>query len=156
MTLAPQQDRLPSSSQFDHAGSATEVHMAAAVARSALDHWRHIVRASLLTAPLDGVQSALRGLAAWYERMCIDPDHCNPAPPEGLAASVALERTAVGPTERRIEVTHWAVRVAQELAAYRAQFSSTGESPVAIGLALAKLDVALLGASEHALMMRND
>jgi hypothetical protein len=129
---------------------AAEFEMASAVARSALDHWRHVVRTVLLTASFDGNQSALRGLAAWYERMCVDAGYCNAAPDEGLIALLALEVAGDGPFARRLMVTHSVFRIAQELAACRAQWRSADRELKTTDLALAKLELALRAASGHA------
>ncbi len=120
------------------------------MARSALDHWRYAVRTALLTTRSDDTGTALRGLAAWYERMCVDADYGNPAPDEGLAALRALADTPTASIGPQLELTYWALHVAQELAACRAQWLSADQGQTTIGIALAKLDVALLGAFEHA------
>jgi len=118
------------------------------VACSALDHWRYAVRTVLLTARTDEAGTAMRGLAAWYERMCGGIDYGNPAPEQGLSALVALAEAGNGLIGDQLVLTYWALRVAQELAACRAEWSSAEHAT--IDVALAKLDVALLGAYEHA------
>jgi len=116
----------------------------ATVARSALEHWRWALRGVPFTASSDEARIALRGLAAWYERICVDGTYDNPAPADGLDALTAQERE---PDHlRRDVVSHWAVRVAEELAEWRRRGLASDGDPAVTLLAYAKLDLALRGA----------
>ncbi len=122
--------------------------VASAMARSMLERWAMVVRSVLLTSAAADDRTALRGLVAWYERMLIDPDYDNPAPGEGVAALIALSGERSSSLDRRVVVTYRAVRLAEELGACRAKWSSHGSDPGAHRVALAKLDLALQVASE--------
>jgi len=127
-------------------GSHRDAATSAAVARSALEHWLWAVRGVPFMASSDEERTALRGLAAWYERVCIDDAYDNPAPADGLDALTAQEH---GPDQlplRRSVVPHWAVRVAQELTEWRRRGLAIDGDPAATVLAYAKLDLALRGA----------
>ena len=119
------------------------------VARSALEHWQWAVRGVLFTSPSDGARTALRGLAAWYDRICVDETYDNPAPVDGLDALTAEERGPDSLLLRHVVVAHWAVRVAQELAECRRRGHGGDGDPAATLLAHTKLDLALQGAFDR-------
>lgn len=77
--------RLPHVSEQETASSAitSSSETAFAMARIALDRRRAAVRSVLLTARSEDTRVALRGLAAWYERMCVDAGYCNAPPNRG-------------------------------------------------------------------------
>jgi hypothetical protein len=120
--------------------------VSAAQARGALQQWEWALREVALEASSDVARTALRGLSAWYERMCVDDTYADPAPADGLDALTAQERAPHTLTRPRVLVTHWALRVAQELAGFRKQGQACGGDPAAAYLAHAKLDLALQGA----------
>ena len=91
----------------------------AKIAHSALEHWRWAVRGVPFTASSDEARIALRGLAAWYERICVDDAYDNPAPADGLDSLMAQEREPDHLFLRRDVMSHWAVRDAEELAEWR-------------------------------------
>jgi hypothetical protein len=130
----------------------SERHSAAeastALARSALEHWRWAVRGVPFTASSSEACTALRGLTAWYERICVDDLYDHPAPADGLDALTALERGSDLDLSRRVVVTHWAVRVAQELAGCRRGLRHDGDLAAAF-LERSKLDLALQGAFDR-------
>ena len=96
-----------------------EATTSTALAGSALEHWRWAVRGVPFTASSDQARTALRGLAAWYERVSADDAYGNPPPGDGLDALTALEAEPESQHCRRVVVAHWAVRVAEELARCR-------------------------------------
>jgi len=104
------------------------------------------VRGVPFTASSDEARIALRGLAAWYERICVDDTYDNPAPADGLDALTAQERGPDHLLLRRDVVSHWAVRVAEELAEWRRRGLASDGDPAVTLLAYAKLDLALRGA----------
>jgi hypothetical protein len=104
------------------------VETSAAVALSALAEWKWAVQGSLSASPTAQARTALRGLVAWYEGICNDNTCHIPAPTDGLEARIGLERGPDGLLTRRIVVSHWAVRVAQELAEFhRREIECDGE-----------------------------
>lgn len=118
----------------------------AKIAHSALEHWRWAVRGVPFTASSDEARIALRGLADWYERICVDDAYDNPAPADGLDSLMAQEREPDHLFLRRDVMSHWAVRVAEELAEWRRRDHASDGDPAATLLAYAKLDLALRGA----------
>lgn len=119
------------------------------IGRSALEHWRREVRSVLATRSSGGAGAALRELAEWYERMCVDDRYARPAPEDGVDALVAMRTDPDSMSSGTVMVADWAVRVARELACCRAQQRSDPPDVRAGALALAKLDVALYGAFER-------
>jgi len=121
-----------------------------AVAHTTLERWRKAVRSALLSAEGPEVSlRALRGLAAWYERMCVDSDYHNPPPQEGLGALVLLGGTSeLSPRSSQLASAHKAIRLAQELAACRAQWHSDEGASSQGETALTRLELALHAASE--------
>jgi len=115
-----------------------------AAARRALDYWRWAMRGMPVMETSEESRTALRSLVAWYERVAVDDSYNNPAPADGLDALAAQEH---GPNRfrDRVQVAHWAVRVAQELAECRRTHLDDGDSV----LAYAKLDLALRGAFDR-------
>ena len=132
----------PATEADDVAGSS------AAVARGALEHWQWAVRGRFLTASSDEARTALRGLAGWYERICVDETYHTPAPAEGIDALMAEGARPDHLFLRSEVVTYWAVRVAQELAEWRRPRSAAVGAD-AVLLADAKLDLALRGAFDR-------
>lgn len=65
---------------------------------------------------------------------------------------MTLEDDDSGPIGDRLKVTYWAVRVAQELARCQTRWSVKGSTPSELQTALAKLELALYGASQHAVL----
>lgn len=96
----------------------------ATVASSTLECWQWAVRRVPVTASSDEARIALRGLAAWYARICVDDTYDSPAPSEGLDALTAQARGPDRLLLQRDVVSHWAVRVAQELAGSRRALAS--------------------------------
>jgi hypothetical protein len=121
--------------------SAAEV--SASLARCSLEQWQWAIRELPLKATSDPARTALRGLAAWYERMCAEDTYGDPAPMDGLDALTAQEREPGNLVLQRVVVTHWSVRVAQELAGFRRQGLAGDNDLAAASLAHAKLDLAL-------------
>ena len=128
--------------------SDSAVAASTALARSALVHWQWAVRGISFTARSGDACTALRRLTAWYERMCVDDTYDHPAPPDGLDALTALERGEDIDPSQRVLVTHWAVRVALELARWRRGLTHDGDAATAF-LEHAKLDLALQGAFDR-------
>jgi hypothetical protein len=121
-----------------------------AVARSALERWRWAVRGTpFITDNSDDTQKALRGLVAWYERICVDDTYDSPAPSDGLEALATHQPGPESPLRRRYLICHWAVRVAEELADWHRRVYAGDGDAAAIGLAHAKLDLALRGALDR-------
>jgi hypothetical protein len=118
------------------------------IARSALEHWQWAVRGAPFTARSNEARTSLRGLAAWYKRICLDDNYDSPAPADGLNALAAQEREPDQYLLRGAVVTHWSVRVAQELAEFRRKEHTSGLEQTAL-LASAKLDLALQGAFDR-------
>jgi hypothetical protein len=123
--------------------------LASAVA--ALHRWRSWVSALPLMQARAGSQlTELRGLAAWYERMCADDCYANPPPTEALDVLDELERDGSETNLERLVVVRWAVRVAHELAQCRSLLANGGTDDVrAASIAAARLEVALNAAMEH-------
>jgi fermentation-respiration switch protein FrsA (DUF1100 family) len=119
-------------------------------AAAALQRWRSSVSAlAVLDSAGAGTPTTeLRGLAAWYERLCADEQYANPAPSEALEALQRLERRSDVPGEL-LGVVRRAVRVAEELARCREVLAVAGGNGRAGSLAVARLEVALNAAVEH-------
>ena len=98
-------------------------------------------------APSDAARSALRHLADWYARMCVDDRYDKAPPTDGVDAVSALEN---GPEadKRRVVFTYWAVRVAEELARCR-RYERGQAAPADVDLAHTQLDLALQAAFER-------
>ena len=142
-------DRSGAATGNELAGLAGRFETTAALARSALEYWRHPVRRVLLAVSVDRDAVALRGLAAWYERLCVDVDYAQNAPDEGLDALVTLRSSFDAMVAHDLLVTYWAIRVAEELATCRARCWSDADGSDDAGVALAKLELALLSALER-------
>ena len=112
------------------------------LARTTIEYLRTTVRSVLLGGPSDaGQDTALRGLEAWYERICADGDYCNRPPVEGVKALTDLGHGSAEP-ERRLALAFRAIRLAGELALFRA--GSRQDPPAkALPVALARMDIAL-------------
>lgn len=129
--------------------STSSYETVSAVARCALDRRRAAVRSVLLAFRSEDTGVALRGLAAWYERMCVDSDYGNAPPEEGVRALMAMGDEEDKPVTRQLVLTYWAVRVAEEVASCRRRWCSKDSTPDDLQVALAKLDLALHGAFEE-------
>jgi len=112
------------------------------LARATIEYLRSTVRSALLGGPSDaGQETALRGLEAWYERICADRDYCNRPPEDGLKALTDLGR---GSAERgrRLALAFRAIRLAGELALFRAG-SWQDPPPESLPVARARMELAL-------------
>ena len=117
------------------------------LATTTIEYLRSTVRSALLGGPSDaGRNTALRGLEAWYERICADRDYCNRPPEEGVKALTDLEHGSAEPG-RRLALAFKAIRLAGELALFRAG-SRQDPSPDSLPVALARMELALSEVSE--------
>jgi hypothetical protein len=144
MAMAQRDNPIPYASEGDKAPESSAI-----AARSALQHWQWAVRGVPFISTSDEARTALCGLAAWYERICVDDKYDNPAPPDGLDALAAYEHGTDLLLLRRDLVSHWAFCVAQALAGFRRQRLVGDSDPVAASLVRAKLDLALQGAFDR-------
>lgn len=114
---------------------------------AALQHWRHPVRSlPMLGTGEHGI--ALRGLVAWYERVCVDERYANPPPADGLGALMLTEQERSAATAEGFLVAWWAIRVAEELVRCR-QLAQEERGEAAVSVGLARLDVSLQTALER-------
>jgi hypothetical protein len=127
----------------------SELQASETVAHRVLEHWQWAVQEASSTAPSDETRTALRRLALWYERMCADEMYKTAAPADGLDALMAGEREPDSFLCRRVVVTHWAIRVAQELARFRRRGAEGDGDTASSLLAHAQLDLALRGAFDR-------
>lgn len=125
----------------------TDLDRTCAVARSAIESLREIVRSVLLATRTGDEGIALRGLATWYERMCVDPDYANPPPDGGIAELNGLSDLVR--FKLRLMVAYRAVRVADELSASRRRRFSSDSTPEELHTVLARLELALHSLSEQ-------
>ena len=89
------------------------------IAMASLGRCRRSVCALPLFAPFERLLRGLNGLVAWYQRVCEDDRYTNAAPVEGLRA---LSRMLTDPKTSdlpSVAVSAKAVRVAEELVAFR-------------------------------------
>jgi hypothetical protein len=120
------------------------------VAVAALERWRGTVRALHLRADSDELRVSLRGLVAWYERLCVDGEYATPAPAEGMMALPQIALLVVGSPSEEIVRAWWAVRLAEEVVACRQLLKCGGDtSEDDLGVALSQLEVAMHGLLEH-------
>ncbi len=140
MTVIARHGQVLHTSENDRA-----VEKSSALARSALDHWKPAVRGIPFLDPSGETSAALSRLVDWYERICIDDLYNKPAPLACLDALIVIERSH---SSRRVVMTHWAVRVAQELVEYRRELRNDSDSAITF-VNHAKLDVALQGAFDR-------
>jgi len=106
---------------------------------AAMERWRHWVR-SLPVMAGEEHRTALRGLVAWYERVCADERYASFPPVEGMEALLLVEHERSGATARGLVAARWAVRVADAVAKCRQVSDGDDQARV---VALAKLEVAL-------------
>ena len=116
-------------------------------ALAALALWRRSVRSLSHLAGGDR-QSALLGLATWYEHVCADGRFDDPPPMEGFEALYQVE-DELPPRLRELIVSRWAVRVADELARCRRLRAMGPDCADAWTEALAGLELARQGAERH-------
>lgn len=119
------------SPDVDRGAPLTPTELTLDAAASALVCWRTAVRSVLLTAAGDGDggdAGALRALAAWYERMAVDPAYTLPPPEHGERALAACERSGDRSFQTSLALTRHAIRVARELACCRATWTSGAPS----------------------------
>ncbi len=120
------------------------------VAVAAIECQRRRIRTLPLLAGSDELHVPLRGLTAWYERLCEDCDYATPPPAEGLEALPRVAQHITGSARKEIGTAWWAVRVAQEVVACRqllgSQDHANGSS---FELALSRLETAMYGWQEH-------
>lgn len=123
--------------------------IAGEIASSVLVRWLGVVRSVLLTTGSENVRSTLRGLAAWYERMTVDPRFAYPPPGDGIAALIALGREG-RPCEPRLTTAFQAVRVAEALGAWRATLVTDASAPERRQTMRDRLELAVRVLSESA------
>jgi len=110
------------------------------IAMASLGRCRRSVCALPLFAPSERLHRGLIALVAWYERLCEDDRYTNDALDEGLRA---LARITVSPKTSTIPsviVSARAVRVAEELVAYRRAMEP---DPTALEAAMVDLMIAM-------------
>jgi hypothetical protein len=113
----------------------------------ALERWRHWVRSLTMLASGEH-RVALRGLVAWYERLCVDGGYANPPPADGMDALFQTEQERSSATAQGLVGARWAIRVAEELANCR-QLVSQGDDERAAAVGLSRLEIALHEALER-------
>ncbi|HXX90473.1 MAG TPA: hypothetical protein VEI83_09655 [Acidimicrobiales bacterium] len=97
------------------------------IAMASLGRCRRSVCALPLFAPAERLLRGLNGLVAWYQRVCEDDCYANAAPSEGLRALSRMSRDPKTSDLPSVIVSTKAVRVAEELVAYRAVMGVGGE-----------------------------
>ncbi|HXX90314.1 MAG TPA: hypothetical protein VEI83_08840 [Acidimicrobiales bacterium] len=122
---------------------ASRYRIADAFATVVLARSRPTVHGVLHATGPDVSPTALRGLAAWFERLCVDPDYRNPPPDEGMAALAALGASPGASPAGRVAAAGRAVRLARALSACRHAWS-IGD-PGDRMAALAELELAVEG-----------
>jgi hypothetical protein len=117
---------------------------AATVALAAMRRQRSAVHALPSLASKE-LRVSLRGLVAWYERLCIDREYATPAPAEGIDALPRVTLDAEAPSYEAV-TAWWAVRVAEEVVACRRLLGNENDVHGAeFEVALSQLEIAMYG-----------
>jgi len=103
----------------------SELGLALDVARNTLEHRRAVVRRAFLTERRERRQQALRGLCAWYERICVDPEYDRSPPDDGLSILLTMAISVNQGENPDLATAYRLIRLAQEVATARA--SSFGD-----------------------------
>ena len=120
------------------------------VAVAGMERWRRTVRALPLLAGSDERRVALRGLSAWYERLCVDGEYAMPGPADGIEALHHSAQVNTDPPTEEITTAWWAVRVAEEVVECRRILASREAAAISgLEVALARLEVSLDGGRER-------
>jgi len=118
-------------------------------ALASIQRWRRIVIPLPLTAQSEDQETKLRGLVAWYERVCGDDRYSSAAPVEGIEALLAI---ALGSTlhDLFVSMAREAIRVAEELVRYRQLMRDSGRAdPRSREIARARLELSISTARER-------
>jgi len=130
--------------------SAIAVERASKAAVAAMDLSRHTVRVLPLLVGSDELRVSLRGLAAWYERLCLDGEYATPAPAECVEALPQIVQLMKGAPPDEVVNAWWAVRVAEEVVSCRRLlWPQADTSGTSFEVALAQLEIAMHGWHEH-------
>lgn len=116
-----------------------------------LSRWLPIVGALPHLIGAKERETVLRALVAWYERVLATEDYDADPPIEGLDALVdELATVAVAPNDHaELAKGRWAIRVAEELVAWRRCLRDDGAESVPTGPATDRLELAIVGAQRH-------
>ena len=114
-----------------------------ALAVAVLMRSRRMVRAQLLALDRGDARLALRGLAAWFERMCNDPEYRNPPPEEAMVALAVLGNSSPLSWVDHLAALCRVIHLARELAACRQVWSVGDQDLDARVVALTKLELTL-------------
>jgi len=128
---------------------AVTVDQATIVAVAAIERWRRTVRVLPLLVGSDELRLALRGLSAWFERVCVDADYVTEAPADGIEALHRITRLNTGTPAPEVLVAWWVVRVAHEVVKCRRRLRSMGDrNTMDLPVALSQLELSLYGGYE--------
>lgn len=116
--------------------------LALSSAAAVIQRWRTWVRALAIMEGQSEKSTELRGLAAWYERLCADERYSNPPPSDAIEALHWLERRGSGIGRERLAGIHGAVRVGEELTRYR-RTAQDQRDELAHTVAVSRLELAL-------------
>ena len=89
------------------------------LARAGVERWERHVRLLPLAPMTDSCRLALRGLVAWYERVCVDERFIGDPPEDGMDALSQLGQSHVRPPSDPFVTAQSAILVAAELVDYR-------------------------------------
>jgi hypothetical protein len=112
--------------------------------------WLPVVRGIPQWASTDERLDALCELVRWYERVCGETEYASAPPLCGLDALVD-ELTSAPPYEalQELGLARWALRVSEELVAWRANLAG-GMEPRRMAVSAARLELALMTTNRNA------
>lgn len=120
------------------------------VAVAAIESQRRTMRVLPLLAGSDELRVPLHGLAAWYERLCIDADYATQAPAECIEALRLIAQLVTGIPPYEVGAAWWVVRIAEEVVACRQLLGSGNDADSSrLEMALSQLEIAMDGWQEH-------
>jgi hypothetical protein len=101
---------------------------------------------------------ALRGLSAWFERVCIDGDYVTTAPAEGIDALHHITQQSPDLSTGHATVAWWSVRVAEDIVKCRQLLRPSDTiDDIDLDVAFARLELALYrGEQVHPEMIEDD
>jgi len=114
---------------------------------AAMELFRQFVRSLPLVA-INDCQRDLRGLVAWYERVCVDESYAARPPVGGMHALLIAECERSASTAKGLVVARWAIRVAEEVVNLRSTLA-WHQDEEALSVAQGRLELALQTALER-------
>jgi hypothetical protein len=126
------------------------IERATVVAVAAMERWSRTVRALPLRVRSNELCLALRGLSAWYERLCVDDQYAMSGPADGIEALHRITHLTTELPTQEMLTAWWAVRVAEEVAECRRLVASSDDADgIGLEVAMSRLEVAVYGGHER-------